>query len=359
MASNIPLYPKNIPHYPTFTPMNESIEVLITINLGQDLISKIEEVSDRIKITMQPTSTPGEIPKEGWQGVEVLFTHMLIPEPDQAPDLRWIQFYRAGNERLMDAPILQMPNLMATSLSGAAAPQVAEYVLEMILALGHQLPEVMQLKQQRTWPDNRSEVFTPVELNQSTVGIIGYGSIGREVARLVNAFGATVLACKLEVKKPADPGYMPEGTGDPHGDFVHRLYPVEALGSMIKECDFVLLSVPLTGQTHDLITAKELASMKQSAFLVDISRGGVVNHADLIAALREGRIAGAALDVFPEEPLQADNPLWELPNVIITPHIAGLSRFYDLRAVDLFIENLNRYLKGETLLNLIDLQRGY
>jgi phosphoglycerate dehydrogenase-like enzyme len=128
---------------------------------------------------------------------------------------------------------------------------------------------------------------------------------------------------------------------------------------MLKECDFVVLCVPLTKDTQGLISLEQLAAMKSTAFLIDVSRGGVINHADLIVALQEEQIAGATLDVYPEEPLPEDNPLWKFPNVILTPHIAGMSRYYDQRAVTLFVENLSRYLDGQNPLNLIDLQRGY
>jgi phosphoglycerate dehydrogenase-like enzyme len=212
---------------------------------------------------------------------------------------------------------------------------------------------------QRVWPEDRWERFSPQELNQSTVGIIGYGSIGREVARLCCAFGAEVLATKSDVKQPEDTDYAIEGVGDPGGDSVHRLYPPQALIPMLKESDYVVVAVPLTPETRGLITAKELEAMKSTAYLVDVSRGGVVNHDDLIEALRGGWLAGAALDVFPEEPLPNDSQLWGLPNVILSPHIAGMTDHYDERAVDLFIENLNRYLVGEALLNQIDLERGY
>jgi phosphoglycerate dehydrogenase-like enzyme len=229
----------------------------------------------------------------------------------------------------------------------------------MILAMGHRLPEAIELQRGSTWLEDRGERFSPQELNLSTVGIIGYGSIGREVARLCQAFGATVLASKYNARRPDDPGYVLEGIGDVQGDYLHRLYPAQAVSSMLKECDFVVVSVPLTPETQDLISETELGAMKPSAYLVDISRGGVVNHADLIVALQEEIIAGAALDVYPQEPLPNDSPLWKLPNVILTPHIAGISLHYDQRAVTLFIENLNRYLEGETLLNQIDLERGY
>jgi phosphoglycerate dehydrogenase-like enzyme len=175
----------------------------------------------------------------------------------------------------------------------------------------------------------------------------------------LQAFGAHVLATKFDAKQPIDYGYRIDGSGDPEGDYVHRLYPAQALTSMLKECDFAVVCVPLTPKTKDLIGLKQLMAMKPSAFLIDVSRGGVTNHADLIVALEEGQIAGAALDVYPEEPLPEDNPLWKLFNVILTPHIAGVSRDYDQRAVDLFSENLNSYLDGKSPLNLIDLQRGY
>jgi phosphoglycerate dehydrogenase-like enzyme len=339
--------------------MNSTIKVLITVPFAEDLIKQIEGVSPRLEVNTHAAKRAKEISKKTWQGVEVLYTHQVLPELDQAPDLKWIQFHRAGNEQFLDTQILQKPNLVATSLSGASTPQMAEHILEMILAFGHRLPTAFALKQASTWPEDAEERFSPQELNQSTVGIIGYGSIGRGVARLCRAFGATILASKYDARHPDDQGYMREGTGDPKGDFVRRLYPAQAVGSMVKECDFVVVSVPLTPETQNLIGETELAAMKPSACLVDISRGGVVNHADLIIALQEGIIAGAALDVFPEEPLPSDSPLWQLPNVIITPHIAGISPQYDQRAAALFIENLNRYLDDQPLLNQIDLSRGY
>jgi len=339
--------------------MTSSIKVLITIQFTSELLDQIEAVSPRLEITTLEAKKLEDILEEVWQEVEILYTHKIVPTPDLAPNLKWIQFHRAGNERFMDAPILDKPNLLASSMSGASAPQVAEYVLEMTLALGHRLPDIIDHQKRAEWPADRGDIFSAVELNQSTIGIVGYGSIGREVARLLQAFGATVLATKYDAKHPADPGYMIEGSGDPEGDYVHRLYPAQALNSMLKDCDFLVVCVPLTQDTQDLIGIEQLAAMKSTAFLIDVSRGGIIDHADLIVALEEGQIAGAALDVYPEEPLPEDNPIWKFPNVILTPHIAGVSRYYNQRAVALFVENLNRYLEGQTPLNLIDLQRGY
>jgi phosphoglycerate dehydrogenase-like enzyme len=158
---------------------------------------------------------------------------------------------------------------------------------------------------------------------------------------------------------PEDFDYVPEGMGDQGGDYVHRLYPAEALRSMLKDCDFVVVCVPKSPGTINLIKAEELAAMKSSAYLVDISRGGIVDHNALAAALKDRKIAGAALDVFPEEPLPAESPLWKLPNVLITPHISGITSQYDERAVEMFSANLTRYLSGQPLYNRIDPDRGY
>jgi phosphoglycerate dehydrogenase-like enzyme len=339
--------------------MSNKIKVLTTVQFAPELLKQIEEVSPRLEVVSQVATLLEEVPEEVWGGVEVLYTHKVLPEVNQVPDLNWIQFHRAGNDRYLQAPIVHKPGLVATTLSGAAVPQVTEHVFEMILALGHRMLRAIEFRESKTWPEDRGERFSSQELNQSTIGILGYGSIGREVARLAQAFGATVLAMKYDAMIPRDRGYLMEGSGDPEGDLVHRLYPPQALPSLLKECDFLVICLPLTDETRNMITARELASMKPTAYIVDVSRGGVIDHADLIEALQAGVIAGAALDVFPEEPLSADNPLWRLSNVILTPHIAGMSPHYNQRAVALFVENLERYIAGQDLLNQIDLQRGY
>jgi phosphoglycerate dehydrogenase-like enzyme len=158
---------------------------------------------------------------------------------------------------------------------------------------------------------------------------------------------------------PEDTGYIPEGQGDPSGDLVHRLYPAQALKSLLRECDFVVVSVPLTNDTRKMIGSEELASMKPTAYLIDISRGGVVDSTALLAALREKKIAGAALDVHSEEPLPQDSPFWKFANVIITPHISGITPNYNDRVIALFEENLHRYLSDSHLYNEFNLDRGY
>jgi phosphoglycerate dehydrogenase-like enzyme len=339
--------------------MSTQIEVLITIPFPEPLITSLRNVSTRLNFTLKKARKAEEITPDVWAKVEVLYTDKVLPSPEQAPKLRWIQLHYAGVEHAIDAPILQREGVTTTSLSGAASSQIAEYVLTMILSLGRRLPDLLSLQRKAEWLRERGERILPQELRGSVVGIVGYGSIGRQVANLLRPFGATILAAKRNAMQPEDTGYTPEGMGDPTGDFAHRIYPAEALRPMLKECDFVVVAAPMTPHTAGLIGPEELAAMKPTAFLIDISRGGVLDHTALIPALRDKRIAGAALDVFPEEPLPADNPLWKLSNVLITPHIAGATRHYDERAVALFAENLERYVGGLNLLNLVDLQRGY
>ena len=335
------------------------VEVLVTLPFTAEQTEALREVSPRLRIAVQPVRKPEEISSETWARAEVLYTDRVFPTPEQAPKLRWIQSHFAGLDALLEAPIFQKPDLMVTSLSGVAAPQMAEYALTMMLALGHRLPELGQAQAKTDWPRDRYDRFRPVELRNSTVGIVGYGSVGREIARLARSFGATILATKRDVMKPDDAGYTVPGLGDVSGDFFHRLYPPQAVRSMMKESDFVVVAVPLTPETRGMIGAADLAAMKSTAYLVVMARGGVVDQQALVNILQERKIAGAALDVFQEEPLPTNSVLWRMNNVFISPHIAGVSTRYNDRAIDLFIENIKRYLTGAPLLNRLDLEKGY
>lgn len=341
-------------------PDSPPIEILITVPVSEELLAQVRGISPRINVTALSASGAGEIPAETWARTEVLYTSHLLPKPEQVPALKWLQFHFAGIDRFLDEPLLKKEGLFITTLSGAAASQVAEHILAMILALSRKLPALMTSQKKLEWPRDRFERFSPFELRGKTAGIVGYGSIGRQVARLLRPFGVTVLATKRNVMNPSDSGYIPgEEMGDPNGDFVTRLYPPEALRSMVRECHFLIVTVPLTLETTDLIGETMLQVLQPGAFLIDVSRGGVVSHSALVHALKNGKLAGAALDVFPEEPLPASSPLWGMPNVILTPHISGGSARYTERAMRLFSENLLRYLGGLTLYNLVDRQRGY
>jgi phosphoglycerate dehydrogenase-like enzyme len=335
------------------------IEVLITIPLEEALVEEIQKVSKKLSITVQPARQGDEVPAELWENVEVLYTLYALPGEKLATNLKWVQFFLAGIDKVVDEPVLQREGIRATTMSGANAPQVAEHVLAMVLALGHDLPDFFVRQSRIEWMTDKAVKYRPTELRGSTIGIVGYGSVGRQVARLASSFGASVLAVKREVMHLEDNGYFFEDTGDPHGDIFSRLYPPQALRSMFKECDFVVVTVPLTEETRGMIGAEQLAALNPSAYLVDVSRGGVVDLNALVEALQENRLAGAALDVFEEEPLPTDHPLWAMPNVIITPHVAGFSAHYLSRTNTLFIENLKRFLADEPLLNQVDLEKGY
>ncbi len=337
----------------------QPVNVLITIPLDETLQHQLQAVSPRLRLIHIPAQKAEDVPAEIWERCDVLYTANVLPAPEQAASLKWIQFHYAGIDHALDAPILQKPGLRVTTLSGAAASQMAEHVLTMLLALGHNLPDVLKAQRAAEWPEDRWQRFLPHELRDSVVGILGYGSIGRQVARLLHPFGATVLAAKYNAMDPVDHGYTPPGQGDPGGDYARRIYPYQALKSMARECNALVVAAPLTTQTRGLVGHEVLQALRPGAFLVDVSRGGIVDLNALLAALRSGQLGGAALDVFPQEPLPASHPLWRQENVIITPHISGNSRRYTERAMALFAENLRRFLAGEPLYNLFDPEKGY
>jgi len=334
------------------------IQVLITLNYPEPLVERLRVISPRLQIRVHPARQENELPEDLLSDVEVLYTHHAIPEPASVPNLRWVQFHFAGVDAIVDHPLLHT-DILVTTLSGASAPQLAEYALMGMLALGRRLPRMIADKAAKKWADDRFERFRPLELRGATVGIVGYGSAGREIARLCRAFGATVLATKRDLKTPGDQGYQLRDLGDPASDLVDRLYPPQAVASMAGLCDFLVIAAPLTPETRGIIDRQVFAALRPTAFLVDLSRGGLVDHAVLVEALQEKRLAGAVLDVYPAEPLPESSPLWEMPNVLLSPHIAGASGDYFVRGTELFAENLRRYLSDQPLLNLYDPQRGY
>jgi len=334
------------------------IPVIITVDLPDRLLERLQSVSPRLKIRLHPTGEASEIPEEQLAEVEILYTRRALPEPEQVPNLRWIQFHWSGIDQFVENSLLRS-EVMVTTLSGAAVPQMAEFALTMMMAAGHHLSEMVEQRRNKSWAEDRFTRFRPLELRGNTVGIVGYGSIGREIGRLCVALGARILVTKRDLKVLEQQGYQPEGLGDPQAELPTRIYPPQALASMASECDFLVITLPLTPETRGLVGEQVLRRMKPTAYLIDVSRGGVVDHGALVEALGNRWIAGAALDVFPVEPLPQSSPLWELPNVILSPHIAGTSGLYLERAAELFAENLRRYLADEELLNRYDPKLGY
>jgi phosphoglycerate dehydrogenase-like enzyme len=332
--------------------------VLLTLNFPEPLVERLRALSPRLQIRVHPARTGQDLPGDLLADVEVLYTLHALPEPASVPNLRWVQFHLSGVDAIVDHPLLHT-DVLITSLSGASAPQLAEYALMGMLALGRRVPRMVADKAARRWAEDRFERFRPVELRGGTVGIVGYGSAGREIARLCRACGATVLAVKRDLRSLDDHGYRLKDLGDPSADLAERLYPPQAVASMASLCDFLVIAAPLTPETRGMIDRRVFEALKPTAFLIDLSRGGLVDHAVLVEALAEKKLAGAMLDVFPVEPLPDGSPLWEMPNVLLSPHIAGASGDYYERATELFAENLRRYLSDQPLLNLYDPQRGY
>jgi phosphoglycerate dehydrogenase-like enzyme len=338
----------------------DTIEVLCTLRFTDDLLDTLRAVSPRLHVTQQTVRNVSEIAAalQEHPNTEILYAFHVPPNTlELAPRLRWVQLHSAGADHLLDHPIMSSDVVVTTS-SGIHATPIAEYVLASILAYRWRVPLWTHCQREGRWPSERWNLFSRPELRGSTLGVVGYGSIGREVGRLGKAFGMRVLAVRRSTGR-ADQGYAVDGTGDPDGTIPERFYPPEALQEMLAECDYVVVALPLTAATRHFIGEPELRAMKPSAYLVNIARGGLIDEAALVRALREGWIGGAGLDVFDEEPLPPDNPLWELDNALLSPHVAGFTPHYDRRAVDLFACNLSRYLSGQPLLNQVDKKKGY
>lgn len=313
--------------------------------LPDHLIEQLRESVCRIAPDCEivPIGPEGEI-TQSLEGADVLFLRWgLSPETTrrlitQVPNLRWVHTISAGVDHLL-FPELRESDTILTNASGVFNVPIAETVMAYILAVVKRLPEFWVRQRERRW-----EKLPLRELRDLTVGIVGLGDIGAEVARLCRAFGMRVLGLR---RRPAP------------RDVADEVMPPDRLHDLLARSDFVVIAVPLTAETRGMIGRAELAAMKPDAWLINISRGAIVDEEALIEALREGRIGGACLDVFVQEPLPPDSPLWDMPNVIITPHNSWSSPHIEEREIDLFLENLRRYVAGEPLLNVVDKQAGY
>lgn len=280
---------------------------------------------------------------------DILFAWSLKPEQlALARRLRWVHSPAAAVHALI-SPELAATNIQVTNARDVHGPVVAEHALALMLALAKRLPAALRYQQQRTWSQQQlwDDSPRPRELSGSTLLLVGYGAIGRAVARLATAFGMEVLAVREHPDHPL--------TGSPDLQIRHT----DQLDSLLPRADFLLLAAPLTEKTRGLVNAARLARMKPTAYLVNVARGPLVDDDALIAALRDRRIGGAALDVFEREPLPPDSPYWKLPNVLITPHSAALSERLWERHYALFSDNLRRFLAGEPLLGVVDKHAGY
>jgi D-2-hydroxyacid dehydrogenase (NADP+) len=277
---------------------------------------------------------------------EILVCFSIDPETFAlARKLKWIHAAFVGVDSML-FPELLKSKVLLTSSRGMHGDTVSDHVMAMILAFAKGLVPSWECKNQRTWCpiEVMRKRFEPQE---KLLGIVGFGTIGESLARKAKAFGMKVMATKNRVKRGEKIRY------------VDKLLPKGKFREFLCTADFVVLTIPLTEETRHMIGPKELACMKESAILINVARGGVVDENALIDALGKKKIAGAGLDVFEEEPLSPKSKLWELDNVIITPHIAGSRRDYFKKVGEIFRVNLNRYLNRKPLLNLYDKRLGY
>ena len=261
--------------------------------------------------------------------------------PANAPRLRWVQATSSGIGEYLKRTGLNRSDILFTTAAGVHARPLAEFTMLGLLYFFRDVPQLEAMKRARYW-----ERYTVEGIDGKRVLIVGMGAVGREVARQCASFGMEVLGTR---RRPTNE--RPEG--------VARWVEQANLREALPEVDALVLACPLTEETRLLIGAAEIEALKPGAVLVNIARGGVVDEPALIRSLSSGRIKGAALDVFATEPLPQDNPLWDLPNVIFSPHSASTVAAENSRIVDLFLENLQKFLSGQPLRNTFQVDRGY
>ncbi len=259
----------------------------------------------------------------------------------RAPRLRWIHSAAASVDRVVGA-VAGRPGIAVTNARGVFSGPVAEYVVMMALAIEHRLPQLLQLQEERTWQPLEGR-----ELAAATVGLVGMGSLGGEIARRLVGMGTRVVA----TRRSPDAGDVPAGAEIVGGP--------EALPALLAAADIVVLAVPLTPATVGLIGTDELEAMRPGAWLINVSRARVIDEGALLRALRDGRIGGAVLDTFREQPLPPTSPFYDLSNVIITPNTSWSTDRVRDRTIELFCENLVRFRRGEPLVNVVDPTVGY
>jgi phosphoglycerate dehydrogenase-like enzyme len=305
--------------------------------LSEELVGRLREGCPEVQfIEMDTESYVPEILKEaeifvGWPNDEMLAA---------MPRLRWLQLPSAGANGYTNHPLLG-DDVIITNSSGVFGVPGAEHAIALILAFARQLHVHFDQQNKRIWQRNDY----CLEIQDSTAAVIGLGDIGGETALRLKALGAHVLGVKRTV------GAKPS--------FVDELYGVESIAEVLGRADFVVNALPLTPETECFFSAERIGAMKKGALFINVGRGATVDESALITALQSGRLEGAGLDVTDAEPLPVNNPLWTLPNVIITSHSVGVSPRKAERRVQLLLNNVRRFLNQQPLLNVVDRRHGY
>ncbi len=295
------------------------------------------------------------------RGAEAYFGYGVPAELLRAgSSLGWVHSGAAGVGSSLSSAMLASPVLFTNS-AGIHAIPMSETVLAIILFFGRGLDLAVASQHRKAWD---KEPFygadSPLrELSETTIGVVGFGGIGREVARRVLALGGHVLALKRTRPRPTDARLEPVVGGQASGERLEVLHGDAGRRRLLWESDVIVLAAPETASTRGILDAPALASMRDGAVVVNVARGRLLDEGALVAELRSGRLRGAGLDVFAREPLPPEDPLWSLPNVLITPHVSAVTRGFWRRESDLICENIRRYVRGEPLLNLVDKHAGY
>jgi D-2-hydroxyacid dehydrogenase (NADP+) len=306
-----------------------------------DYISRIKTVLSGHDLTV---CEDADTIKREIADVDVMIGWRITPEVfAEAKKLKWIQFGSAGIDHTI-FPELAESRVILTTLSGIHTTVVGEHVLGMMLALARRLNVASKLQAAHEY-DRNELADTSTELADRTIGIIGLGKIGFNIARLAKAFGMYVVGTKRTIQ-----GEMPN---------VDELYPADQFDKILPISDYLVIAVPLTSDTSALIGSDQIKKMKQGAYLINVARGAMVDPDALGRALASGRLGGAALDVFPAEPLPHNSPIWDMPNTIITPHTGASSARYGERAIRILKHNLDAFLTGGQMINIYQRRRGY
>jgi phosphoglycerate dehydrogenase-like enzyme len=315
---------------------------------------RLESVSSHLKIEHRQQGDQANIDAIIDPTVEVIIGYRVPIDLSRTPSLRWIQLVSAGVDHLLKNPPWAR-GLMVTNARGVFAVQMAEYVMSGLLQAYQNVNIRRQYQAARRWPSHAATSPLMGRLVRGrTMVIVGYGGVGREVARVASAMGMRVIAVKRRPEVRSEGGFRLPGTGDPEGLFPAQFLGPKDLNAAAALADVLVVTMPLTSQTLGLIDESVFAALPPRAWLINVARGKIVDEDALVSALRERRLTGAILDVFREQPLPQESPLWDMPNVIISPHIAGGGDDGWEIFAELAIENMRRYVEGAALLNRVD-----
>lgn len=331
------------------------LRILVDMQIEEDALRALRQFPD-VDVRVVPDSTAErELPTEELRDAEVLLCTTPPSNFREMERVRWVQISSSGYTQLFRHD-LPARNIRATNARGCFDVPIAEWNIAMMINLVRDLPQMFRNQQTQTW--DRSPRFAN-EVRGGTVGFWGYGGLARETARLAKAMGMRVHVLVRNGVQRAGDTYRVPGTGDPDGTLPDRVFLAGSEQEFLSELDFLVLAMPLTSRTEGMIGERELRALRPTAFVLNPARGAIIQEQALLRALREGWIAGAALDTHYYYPMPAEHPLWSMPNVMMTPHVAGtsLAPVFRTRIWDLFLENVRRYQQGKALLNELTLDQ--